>query len=247
VISDQYVWLIWSSAFLIPWILLWTAFPTQRRAMWWASVFSAPFGLTEPLFVPEYWNPPSLFDLAQKTGFDIESLVFCFGLGGVGSVLYNALTGSRLVRMAESERRLPTHRRHYLALATPFAIFVALWVLPWNPMFSGIVAMAAGAAIVLICRPDLKRKTWACGLLFLAYYVVFLQGLRFTAPGYIERVWNLSALTGVMVAGMPIEELLFAVGFGMYWSGVYEHFTWRRFAVAEPSRPSARHAKEPTI
>jgi len=22
--------------------------------------------------------------------------------------------------------------------------------------------------------------------------------------------------------------MLFAAGFGMYWSGVYEHFTWRR-------------------
>jgi hypothetical protein len=29
--------------------------------------------------VPEYWRPPSLFDLALKNGFDIESLLFAFG------------------------------------------------------------------------------------------------------------------------------------------------------------------------
>ena len=57
-----------------------------------ASLFTMPFGLSEPLFVPEYWNPPSLFDLAQQTGFDIESLIFCFGIGGIGAVLYNVLT-----------------------------------------------------------------------------------------------------------------------------------------------------------
>lgn len=39
---------------------------------------AATFGLTEPLFVPKYWNPPSLFDLAQRTGFGIKSLIFCF-------------------------------------------------------------------------------------------------------------------------------------------------------------------------
>jgi len=50
--------------------------------MGWRSWLTALFGLTEPRFVPEYWNPPSLFDLAQCTGFDIESLIFCFGIGG---------------------------------------------------------------------------------------------------------------------------------------------------------------------
>ena len=58
-----------------------------------ASLLTMPFGLTEALFVPRYWDPPSLFDLAQRTGFDIESLIFSFGIGGVGSVLYNILTG----------------------------------------------------------------------------------------------------------------------------------------------------------
>ena len=47
-----------------------------------------PLGLSEPLFVPGYWNPPSLFNLAQKTGFDIESILFSFAIGGIGSVLY---------------------------------------------------------------------------------------------------------------------------------------------------------------
>lgn len=48
------------------------------------------------------------------------------------------------------------------------------------------------------------------------------------APGYIARVWNLGALSGLTVAGAPVEELLFAAAFGAYWSGVYDHFTWRR-------------------
>lgn len=224
--SEQYVWLIWSGAFLVPWAVLYATFPRQRRAMRWASLFTAPFGLTEPLFVPEYWNPPSLFDLAQTTGFDVESLVFCFGIGGVGAVLYNVLTGSAPQRISGFERHAPRHRFHRLALAVPFALFPLLLALGWNPIYPGIVAMVAGALATVACRPDLKLKTLAGGVLFIVYYFLFMAGLAWLAPGYIERVWNLAALSGVMLGSIPVEELLFAFAFGAYWAGVYEHVTW---------------------
>jgi len=58
-----------------------------------------------------------------------------------------------------------------------------------------------------------------------AYYSAFLPGVDRTAPGYIERVRNLGALSGLRIVGMPIEEPLFATAFGAYWSGAYDHFT----------------------
>lgn len=232
-IPDDYVWLVWSSVFLLPWLAVFIGFPRFRRMMLWASLFTTPFGLTEPLFVPEYWRPPSLFDLALTTGFDIESLIFSFGIGGIGSVLYSLLTGQVPRPVAPSERHRPLHRHHYKALAAPFVAFPMVYFLPWNPIYPAIFAMIIGAIANVLCRPDLVRTTWVGGLLFLIYYVVFLTGLEWTAPGYIERVWNLAALSGIQIFYMPIEELIFAIMFGAYWSGVYEHFTWQRLARAE--------------
>ncbi len=226
--NDQYVWLLWSSAFLVPWVIIYISFPAHQRAMLWASLFTMPFGLSEPLFVPEYWSPPSLFDLALRTGFDIESLIFCFGIGGIAAVMYNLLTHRVPVAVPENERERPLHRHHYTALAAPFITFVPLYFLPWNPIYPSIVAMIVGAVANILCRPDLKWKTWIGGLLFLVYYALFLVGLEWSAPGYIDRVWNLSALSGINIAFMPLEELLFAIAFGMYWAGVYEHITWRK-------------------
>lgn len=238
-IPEQYIWLTLAAAFLIPWALLYAAYPQHRRAMRWASLFTTPFGLTEPLFVPTYWNPPSLFDLAQRTGFDLESLIFCFAIGGVGAVAYNVLTGQQVRPVASHHRQAPRHRHHRKAIAAPFVTFALLVWLPWNPIYPAIVAMFVGTVATLACRPDLKSKTWIGGLLFLVYYLVFLMGLEVTAPGYIERVWNLSALTGWAIWRLPIEELLFAFGFGMYWSGVYEHFTWRRLDEPLPEPDGA--------
>ena len=239
--SFRYVWLIWASAFLIPWGALYIVFPAQRKVMRWASIFTAPFGLTEPLFVPAYWNPPSLFNLAQKTGFDIESIIFCFAIGGIGTIFYNLLTGRSLVAAGSHEKTQPLHRLHLMAMLSPFAVFLALVFFPWNLIYPAIVAMAAGGVAIASCRPDLKMKIGVGGFLFLAVYVIFLLGLRWLWPSYIERVWNLKALTGVLISGMPLEEFFFAFGFGMYWSGVYEHVMWKYAVPTSTLRP--RNAK----
>ena len=87
--------------------------------------------------------------------------------------------------------------------------------------------MFVGTVANILCRPDSKRKSWIGGFLFLIYYAIFMAGLEWSAPGYIERVWNLDEPSGITFGFMPIKELLFAVFFSMYWSGVYEYFTWR--------------------
>lgn len=228
----HYVWLIWSSAFLVPWIILYLAStPQHRTQMWWGSIFMAPMGLTQFMFVPEYWNPPSLFDLAYKTGFDIESIIFSFAIGGIGAMLYNGLMHKRLEPVDPQERHSNRHRWHRWALATPFALFPILYFLPWNPIYAGIAAMVLGAIATVLCRPDLKSNALVGGMLFLALYTVFLLGLKWSAPGYIEQVWNLKALSGVLIYGLPLEELLFGFSFGLVWAGMYEHFTWKRCAV----------------
>lgn len=63
-VPENYVGLVWSSAFLLPWLAIFIGFPQYRPMMLWASLFTNPFGRTEPLFVPEYWRPPSLFDMS---------------------------------------------------------------------------------------------------------------------------------------------------------------------------------------
>jgi lycopene cyclase-like protein len=227
----HYVWLFWSIGFLCPWIVLFLAMPDYRDVMWRTSLATSLFGATEPIFVPKYWNPSSLFDLAQRTGFDIESFIFCFAIGGIGAVLYNSLTKRNLVPMGEAEKRHPLHRFHRIALLALFVAFVPLYFFPWNPIYAAIACLLIGAIAAVICRPDLKWKTSVGGFLFLAFYAIFMLTLRFSAPGYIEQVWNLPALSGVLIYGIPLEELLFGFAFGLYWTGVYEHFTWSKSVV----------------
>lgn len=241
-VQDKYVWLTWAGSFLIPWLILLLLYPGHRKLIIWASALTAPFGLTEPLFVPRYWDPPSLFDLAQRTGFDIESLIFSFAIGGVGAALYDIVTRRTPVRITSTALTQHHHRYHRLALLTPIIVFPALYLLPWNPIYPAIIAMFLGAFATAACRPDLTANTLIGGALFAAYYVIFMLGLEWSAPGYISRVWNLGELTGVLIYGIPLEEILFGLTFGMYWSAIYEHLTWQHSvrdstSVAKPGAP----------
>lgn len=244
-IADEWVWPLWSAAFLAPWGVLFALAPRQRRMMLRASLLTAPLGLTEPLFVPEYWNPPSLFGLAQRTGFDIESVLFSFGLGGVGAVLYNAATRRASETVPPQERAHRRHRRHALALATPFLVFPLAFPWAWNPIYPAIIAMLAGAVANIVCRPDLARKTFVGGALFLLYYALLFLAFRVSAPGYVERVWHWEQITGVRVLGIPVEELLFAAAFGCYWAGAFEHLFWTRPTPRQDAASSPdRHLQE---
>jgi hypothetical protein len=226
--SYHYVWLIWASVFLLPWTVLFFARPAIRRRMLWASALTAPFGLTEILFVPAYWNPPSLFDLAHRTGLDIESLILCFAIGGLAAAGYRVLAPASEHALVPQARSSRLHRLHLAALVSPFFVFGALLMLPWNPIYPGIAALFVGALASGLCRPDLWRNTLVGGVMFLVLYTVFLLGLKLLWPGYIETVWNLGDLIAWRPVGLPLEELLFGFGFGMYWSSVYEHVTWRQ-------------------
>jgi Lycopene cyclase len=222
----HYVWLAWSGAFLLLWAAIYLVNAGHRKMMWRTSLATVLLGLTEPIFVPRYWRPPSLFDLALRTGFDIESVIFTFAIGGIGSALYDTLTRRDFAPVSTVERHSSRHRLHRLALLTPFVLFVPLYFLPWNPIYPSLLCLLIGAIASVICRPDLRRKTLFGGLLFLGLYGVFMLGLRWFSPGYIEGVWNLHALSGILIAGIPVEELLFGLAFGMYWAGVYEHLAW---------------------
>ena len=81
-IDEQYIWLFWSLLLIVVWLIIYALIKNKesRREMFIVSLWTSILGLTDPIFVPEYWNPPSLFDLARRTGFDLESLIFSFSI-----------------------------------------------------------------------------------------------------------------------------------------------------------------------
>src|SRR3990167_8395738 len=108
-------WLIFSLILFVIWIIIFI-FNKSKKEILIVSALTMPFGLTEPLFVPAYWSPPSLFNLAANTGFDIESLIFSFAIGGIGSVIYEVIFKSKHKKMSMRDIHARRHKFHSLSL-----------------------------------------------------------------------------------------------------------------------------------
>lgn len=227
----QYAWLIWSLILLAIWLIVYLSLKSResKKEMLVVSFWTSLLGLTEPLFVPEYWSPPSLFDLALKTGFDIESFIFAFGIGGLAVVIYEKIFLLKHAEVSMEEKHKPRHKIHLLALLSAPIIFVLLLVFTeLNPIYATFISLVGGGFFTWYCRPDLKKKMIASAFVFLTLYFVYFLTLIAMFPGYVQKVWNLNAISGIFVAGVPFEELMFAFGLGFLWSSVYEHIKWYR-------------------
>ncbi len=227
----QYIWLIWSLILVAIWLVIYLSLGSskERKEMLVVSLWTSLLGLTEPLFVPAYWSPPSLFNLALRTGFDIESLIFSFAIGGIAVILYQRIFRSQEMRMTANEHNSSRHRFHtWVLLSAPVILVVLLIFTKLNPLHSAIIAMIIGGLATWYCRPDLKKKMITSAFLFLTLYFIYFLTLIAISPGYVEKVWNLSAISGILILGIPLEELLFAFSFGFIWSSIYEHLTWHK-------------------
>src|SRR5713226_8617639 len=104
----HYAWFTWSLLLLLVWAIVYRSLrsPQSRREMLGMSLWTSLLGFTELLFVPSYWNLPSLFDLAQGIHLDIESVLFSFGVGGLTAAIYEGISPVRHQTASFGERHM---------------------------------------------------------------------------------------------------------------------------------------------
>ncbi|KKS65330.1 MAG: hypothetical protein UV40_C0021G0033 [Parcubacteria group bacterium GW2011_GWA1_42_7] len=200
------------------WLLFFLVREDLRREMIWASFLGLPFGFIDYFLVPEYWHPESLFSLMEKYGVGLESFVFLFLMSGIVSVIYEFLEGIRTKRVSGKKKKfgfLPL----FLAMAS-FFVLVLLFSL--EAIYGFMLAGLIGALGILYLRRDLlKQISFSAFFFAFFYFAVFFLTIKIF-PGIVEVFYNLENTWGVLVLGVPLEEL--AVGFfvGAFWSAFYE-------------------------
>jgi hypothetical protein len=224
--NDHYAYLVGALIYDAAWVACYFWCKSYRAQMIWGSLVSAPFALTSILFIPQYWSPPSLFNLDARFKVGIEDFLWAGAVGGIASVIGEAFLKERF-----AARRGQKRQRHF----APFVVMGVLFLILefWHPgqtMYNMIFALLVGALVVIIIRPDLTLLMLVGSGLFTAlYWVLFLYFLAFF-PEFISQYYNVSNLLGISIRGVPIEELLFAAAGGAVWSVAYEYIQGYRLA-----------------
>lgn len=226
--SYHYSYLVGTFIFWVAWVLCSVLGRQYLSEIRWGTLIAAPMALTNLLFVPEYWTPPSLFDLDQKIRLGIEDFLWAAAVGGIAAVVGEILLKERLATVRKAR-----HKRHYLPFVVAALVFVGLrFGFHWKTMNSTIVSLAACALLIAFMRPNLTPLMLASAASFaLLYFVLFLLVLALY-PEFVHRYYNLSNLFGVYFLGVPIEELLFAGSGGAVWSVAYEYVHGYRLEAA---------------
>ena len=106
--SYYYSYLVGVLIFWAAWVACSIVGKTYRAEIRWGTLIAAPLALTSLVFVPQYWTPPSLFNLDQRIRVGIEDFLWAAAVGGIASVVGEIFLKERLGAMRKSR-----HKRHY--------------------------------------------------------------------------------------------------------------------------------------
>src|SRR5438132_8713400 len=228
--SYHYSYLVGVLIFGTAWAACYILGKKYRIEIRWGTLISTPMALTSLLFVPQYWTPPSLFDLDQKIRVGIEDFLWAAAVGGIASVVAEILLKEKLSVIRKAARK-----RHFEPFVIVIVVFLGLEF--WHPgktMYNAIIAFAVGAIVIAFLRSDLIPTMLFGALSFTGLYFALFLIFLFLYPDFIHRYYNIRTLLGIYIAGVPIEELLFAATGGAIWSVAYEYVQGYRLQPVSP-------------
>lgn len=228
----HFAYLVGALLFDAAWVACYVIGKKYRPQIIWGTVVTAPLALASFPFLPQYWTPPSLFDLDARIRVGIEDFLWAGAVGGIASVVGEIVLKERL-----AARRKQPRKKHYAPFVVMLGVFLILWFIqPNKNIYSTAIAFAVCAVVVAFLRSDLIPTMLVGAAVFtILYFLLFVYFLTLY-PGFIDRYYNLPNISGIRVLGVPIEELMFAASGGAVWSVAYEYFQGYRFAPGQRFR-----------
>ena len=227
----MYQYLVGIAIMFVAWALLFFIRKDLRKPMVWSGGFYIiiiTLGFFFYFFIPNdiarsitpgYWTPHTLFNLGQKTGgYAIEDVLFMFLAGGIATALYEFFFRKKITK-----RRVGHFKRKYAFLFGVLGTIIFHQLFYLNDIYLLVTFNFFGALAIIIQRKDLFFHSILGGLLFLCIYVFMFMVFKQIYPDFLNTMYQLQLTSGIVFWGIPFEEYLFALTFGMLWAPIYEY------------------------
>jgi hypothetical protein len=218
-VNYQYAYLLGNLFLLLP---LWLLILYFRRDLRKKLISTSLFGLLiTPFFVnwyiKDYWQPETIF--GQK--ISIEDCLFGFLISGIFASLYLTIFNKHHSKKRSAFR--PWIIIIFLLLTAAFYYLSTLSSI--NSIYLTSVLFIIFSIVIIYFRYDLKRNILTSGfvaaILHLCGYLIFIQFF----PEIFNKWWFLDNLSNLRILSIPIEEFIWAFGWGMATSSLYEFYT----------------------
>lgn len=209
----DYGYLVGALFWIVIWIAVFFLSPRSRSAIIWTSLIFVPAGpVGEYWNLMDYWHPHYLISIAiGKWRFGVEDIILSFALAGVSAGIFESVA----LRRGFSELSRVTSRTLLKMLGWGSVGFLLMtlfsYALPLISIHALLLAITITSFLMISKRkeifPLILPLAAIFGFIYWCFYVFFGIPLF---PGAIEALWDLDATWGIMLMGVPVEELLWA-------------------------------------
>ena len=196
------------------WALLFYLRSDLRHKMIYMGFLTALVGFTDPLFIPQYYNPV-YFDKTVFLRVDFFVILFSFLFGGIASVIYEEV----MRRKAWKSSKHPLLK--YLIFIGPILFLFLHRLTDLNTIYVLLIATLSMLTVVLLSRKDLLFDALLSGLFMGTLYAVLLGLYIFVFPDQL-KIWNFNSFPQILVINVPHFEIIWGFMTGAFLGPFYE-------------------------
>lgn len=212
----NYVYLLAIAPIFLIWVCLYGIRKDQRLEMLHVGVLIGFLSVVTSYlwWTTDWWTPPTLFG----TTVGIEDFLLGFLTGGIMSCGFEILNKHYDFKHNHTH----THVKAWLVVAlVGITMSVLFWIFGLESAISCFLSLCVGIIATLMFRPDLWKIAIGSGMVTLVasipfYYFVSLY------PAWVEATYPFEVMTGIRIAGLPLEEFIFWFLAGCLFGPFYE-------------------------
>jgi hypothetical protein len=185
------------------------------------------------IWTRDWWHPVTV----TGTTVGVEDVIYSIGNGGYMAALYAAFFGSGPI----ADQRKPSWLLRLAPLAALALVPVVLFFgVGMHSFTATTVGAVIGLSIMLIARHDLVRVAVISSIVGTAIAIPVYLATEAIFPGWISATWELPRLSGLLLLGIPLEDLLWYLYTAAFWSIYYKYAVGLRLtarAAVRQTRP----------
>lgn len=217
----EYGYLIGALTSAFFWSVIYFTRKDLRKQMTITGLLFLPFFLFDKMLIPNYWQPRVLFDLYEKVGFSLESILFMFTASGLFAALYEFATNSKEMKTVSV---VNSSKRTIVFVAYIYSTFIILSSIGLKVhLLSSLIPFVAIIVFIAIQRHDLLKPIIVSSIFGLGLYFTSLLVFSYFLPNFFTDRYNLENLWGIFILGIPLEEILWGLYYPALMACAYEY------------------------
>jgi len=164
----------------------------------------------------------------DASSFGIEDLIFSFALFGIAAVIYGVLLGKRAHALRGKRHRISSPTLHWGSKLTVisgiwlFTTLILLAELGVDPIQAFVISGVFIGIYIIADRKDLLYNALLSAV-FIAVLVFLVEQIFFVRLYPDAIFWSQEVTNGLLLAGIPIQEILWAAVVGFAVGPLYEY------------------------